>query len=445
MNIDLNINNYNIGELKKFFNLANNYSNSELDKKATEMESVVSSSSEIKYKYQTLDFISQAKQILILKDPPITVTKTPADIKAESVKMLGSVIEPMNRAQSMQFSRNAVPIGAYGNGYGNNTVHTQNYILNTIFRENFFTTTATNATFILPQKLKNVVSIDLSGFQFPNFIFSFTKTKKTTSIFIKEDGTNLEATVTIPGGNYNINNMPTALEKSINEQVVGVYIPGGPNRFTVSISDITYFTTITNSTNTFTIITNSQANDNLHDNTYQCVNEFNSELKNATQQRYFRTDIDDKKNVRPEQYIQSLGWLIGYRSQIYTGKKKYTSEGHFDNTFFNYIYFALNDFSNNYRSNTLGLMSASVINNNLIAVIPITSPVWTGTFDNNSNFIYKTRDYNGPTDIAKINIQILNPYGEEVSLHGSDFAFCLQVTYLLDPKEFVFSDIRSNY
>jgi hypothetical protein len=442
MNIDLNIDNYNIGELKSFFKLTKNYSNAELDKKVTDMVKVVSSS-ESTYKYQTLDFITQAKQILILKEPDISQQ---ADVKRpESIKMLGSVIEPMSRAQSMQFSRNAVPIGAYGNGYGNNTVHTKNYVMNTIFRDNFFSTTATNSTFTLPKKLKNVISIDLSGLQFPNFIFTFTKTKKTTSIYIKEDGTGLEATVTIPGGNYDQTNMPTTLEKAINEQVVGSYTPGGPNRFTVSISDTTYFTTITNSTNTFTMITNSQANDNLHDATYQCANEFNSSLKNTTQQRYFRTEFDDKKNVKPEQYFQSLGWLLGYRSQIYEGKKKYTSEGHFDSTFINYIYFAMNDYSNNYTSNTLGLMSSSYISNNILAVIPITSPVWTGTFDNNANFIYKTRDYNGTTDISKISIQLLNPFGEEISIHGSDFAFCLQVTHLVDPKEFIFSDIRSNY
>lgn len=41
MNIDLNINNYNIGELKNFFKLTNNYSNEELEKNAREMEAVV--------------------------------------------------------------------------------------------------------------------------------------------------------------------------------------------------------------------------------------------------------------------------------------------------------------------------------------------------------------------------------------------------------------------
>lgn len=454
-NIDLNIDNYSIGELKSFFKLPKNYTNSELNKKVSDMEKIVSSSAETDYKNNTLGFINQAKYILTKKEQEERTERTErtekieynpqVDITTESKKMIGSVIDPRSRAQAMQFSRNAVPIGTYGNGYGNNTVHTKNYVLNTIFRDNFFTTTATNSTFTLPKKLKNVISIDLSGFQFPNFIFTFTKTKKTTSIYIREDVTGLEATVTIPGGNYDITNMPTVLEKSINQQVVGSYIPGGPNRFTVSISDTTYFTTIKNSTYTFIMITNTRKNDNIHDDTYQCVNEFNSALKNSTQQRYYRTDFDDKKNVKPEQYFQSLGWLLGYRSQIYEGKKSYTSEGHFDSTFINYIYFAMNDYSNNYTTNTLGLMSSSYISNNILAVIPITSPVWTGTFDNNSNFIYKTRDYNGPTDISKISIQLLNPFGEEISIHGSDFAFCLQVTHLVDPKEFIFSNIRDNY
>jgi hypothetical protein len=453
-NIDLNIDNYSIGELKSFFKLSKNYTNTELNKKVSEMELTVSLSGETDYKYKTLYFINQAKQILTKKEkleepePELEEKKTKdngqsnllQDIGTELIRMIGSVIDARSRDQSMQFSRNAVPMGAYGNGYGNNTVQVKNYILNTVFREDFFTTTATNSTFTLPKKMKNVISMDLSAIQFPNYLFSFSNSKKTTSIYIKEDVTGNEATVFVPEGNYTVDNFPPILEERINQQVVGSYIPGGPNRFTVTISPISYFTTIKNSTYTFTIITNKDYN--IHDEKSVCVQEFNSELYSLKQKRYFRTELDGKKQVRPEQYFLSMGWLIGYRSQIYAGKKSYTSEGNFQNVLISYVYFTLNDFSNNYTSSTTGIFDGSYTSDNILAVIPVTAAVWTSNFDNNSNFIYKTRTYNGPTDIERINIQLQNPFGGPLALHGADFAFCLQVTHLIDPIKFEFSDIR---
>lgn len=450
-NIDLNIDNYSIGELKSFFKLPKNYTNAELKKKASEMELTVSSSDESEYKYKTLYFISQAKQILIkkeeLEEPELEGKKTKdkgqsnilQDIKAESIRMIGSVIDPLSRAQSMQFSRNAVPNGAYGNGYGNNTVEVKNYLLNTAFRNDFFTTLATNATFTLPKKLKNVISMDLSAIQFPNFIFSFSYVKRTTTIFIKEDVTNKEAVVIIPDGNYSIDNMPETLEKAINEQIVGSYIPGGPNRFTVTISKTSYFTTITNSTYTFTIITNRPINQ--RDIYNVCVDDINSELYSLKKQRSRKTEVDDKVKATPEQYFISLGWLLGYRSQIYAGQKSYTSEGNFQSVLVSYVYFTLNDYSNNYTSTTNGIFPTSYTSDNILAVIPVTAALFTSNFDNNSNFIYKTRTYNGPTDISRINVQLQDPFGGPVILHGADFAFCLQVTHLLDPVKFEFSDI----
>lgn len=457
-NIDLNIDNYSIGELKSFFKLSKNYTNTELNKKASEMESNLRSSEETdyNYKYKTLDFIIQAKQILKkekTEEPELEEKKTNLgniqdngqsnlvqDTRAESIRMIGSVINPLGRDQRMQFSRNAVPMGAYGNGYGNNTVKIKNYILNTVFRNDFFTTTSTNCTFTLPKKLKNVVSMDLSAIQFPNFIFSFAAAKRTASIYIKEDVTGKEATVTIPDGNYTIDNFPPILEQRINQLVVGSYIPGGPNRFTVTISPISYFTTIKNSTYTFTMITHPIFYN--RDEKSVCVQEFNSELNSLRQQRYFRTNLDDKLNERPEEYFLSMAWLIGYREKIYAGKKSYTSEGNFQSVLISYVYFSVNDYSNNYTSNTTGLFDGSYTDDNVLAVIPVTAAVWTSNFDNNSNFIYKTRTYNGPTDIERMSIKLVNPLGGPIALHGADYAFCLQVTHLIDPVKFEFSDIR---
>jgi hypothetical protein len=54
---------------------------------------------------------------------------------------------------------------------------------------------------------------------------------------------------------------------------------------------------------------------------------------------------------------------------------------------------------------------------------------------NNSNFIYKKRDYFGPVDISKISIKILNQRGGIVNLLQDEFSFSLEVTTIYDVKK----------
>jgi hypothetical protein len=67
-----------------------------------------------------------------------------------------------------------------------------------------------------------------------------------------------------------------------------------------------------------------------------------------------------------------------------------------------------------------------LFDNNILAIIPITTPAFTSTFDNNSNFIYKTRNYFGPVNISKISIKLTNQFGFPINMYSSDYVFCLQ-------------------
>lgn len=67
-----------------------------------------------------------------------------------------------------------------------------------------------------------------------------------------------------------------------------------------------------------------------------------------------------------------------------------------------------------------------IFDNNILAIIPVTSELFSSTFDNNSNFIYKTRNYYGPVNISKISIKLTNQFGFPINIHYSDFIFCLQ-------------------
>ena len=264
MNIDLNINNYNVGELKNFFKLTSNYSNAELDKKVTEIETVVSLTAESAYKHQTLDFIRKAKQRLIIEEDELiynpynsnsqvknsinrdqNVTKIPlANPPPDPKSNVGQILTPLSNQQPMETtyieSDKALKYDTF----------ISNYVFNTRYRDDFFNTTTNNCTFTLPTIIKNATSITLSSIQYPNAIFTFSNENHTTQIFIHEDTTNNEGTVIIPEGNYDITTFPSMLQNEINNQIIGIAVPP---RFTVTISPSTHFTTISNSTNTFSM------------------------------------------------------------------------------------------------------------------------------------------------------------------------------------------------
>jgi hypothetical protein len=136
-----------------------------------------------------------------------------------------------------------------------------------------------------------------------------------------------------------------------------------------------------------------------------------------------------KSKIPLETYFRTMGFLMGYREVLYSGSKSYISESIFSNTYSNYLYFVLEDYTGSRtNSSTYGILGQDgVLDGNILAVIPINSNLFSSTFDNNANFIYKKREYFGPVDISRITVKLLNQTGDIVNLQQTDFNFTLQV------------------
>jgi hypothetical protein len=463
--IDLDINNYTIGELIGFFKLDNNYSFDDLDNKEGELISnilKVYNDTNIIYRNEIISFIKTGKQVLagkILTNNGMnkskerererinnrnTTDQTPASFRTQSStpatvdesedanitnKMnitshlpdkynnVGKIINPTSNHPALQ--RHSIPSNSI-NGYNVET-NVSNYIYNTRFRDNYFGSSSSNCSFTLPNKIKNVIAISLAGIQIPNVSNTFSSVNETNQIFIYEDITGLNAIVAIPSGNYTITTFAPVLEKAINQQVIGSH----PNRFTVTVNNNLNTLNIVNSTNTFRI--NILKKTSSIDALYDCA-EF--DYTHSLNTNYDNSDV--KKKIKPSDYFTTMGYLMGFRQIEYTGSKTYTCEAPFDDSLQDYYYFELNDYNDYQNESTYGVLPTYILSKNIIAVIPITSPKYISTFDNNSNDIYKTRNYNSPIDISKISIKILSPEGLLVDLHSVDFSFILQVTTIYD-------------
>jgi len=427
---DLEIKNYSIIDLVSFFKLESIYTSRDLDNKEKEMSiTILNTNQNNESKYNLLNFIKKAKEILannlnpeIREEKPIITQNKSQESKPGKANNVGKIINPISNHPSLQTQ--SIPFNSV-NGYGYNTFIV-NYVFNTTFRDNFFNSQSTNCTFTLPTKMKNVINLSLSGLQFPNVMFTFSAVKGTNQIFIRENSPPIfpidgpyEKIVIIPDGNYTDQTFPSVLEKEINEQVLGIIVPAN-YRFFVTIDPNTRYITIRNITYPFDmkLITNENS---IY---YECETNFTTNFKIGSD--------DPKQKISPEQYTYTLGYQMGFRQLRYSGKLVYTTESHFDPTYSDYIYFSLNDYTASQTSNVYGILPNSTLDKNILAVIPLTTPQFSNTFDNNANFIYKTRNYLGPVDISKISIGLLNPLGGQLDLHFTDFAFTLQVQSIYD-------------
>ena len=431
--IDLDINNYTIGELVAFFKLKPDYTLADLEKNEREMTTSILTESQtrpVEYKYDVITFIKVTKNILAAKlggspAPPAAAAPAPAAAGPKSSDPAppatpGNIINPYSSRPTLQIQN--IPVKSI-NPY-NATKITTNYVFNSLYRDDFFFSSGESCTYTLPKKLSNVTAISLSALQFPNTMFSFTAARGTNQLYMYEYATDEfdnptpnEAVVTIEDGTYTTSNFPAVLERAINEQLVGEYYkpdPDGLNRFHVSISPYTNFLTITNTTFAFLL------NITLSDNPVAC-----------RQMPKIGTE-DPKYNISPQTLIGTMGYQIGFRQMTYDGAQSYTTEAQFNPTFSQYIYFSLNDYVNNQSSNTYGMLPGNILDSNILGVIPVMGSPFANSFDNNANFINKVRQYNGPVNISKIQVKLLSPLGQVLNLHFAEFTFVLQVETLYD-------------
>ena len=148
---------------------------------------------------------------------------------------------------------------------------------------------------------------------------------------------------------------------------------------------------------------------------------------------------DAKNDFEPEEFFNSLGYIMGYRKLGYMNKMSYTSESVYQSERYKYIYFAVNDYVGNQTKNTVAIFPELMLDEDILALIPISSEQFTTTFTDGSTYIYRTRNYNGPVDISKISIQLINPMGQLANIHDTDFAFCLQIETIADmTKKFIY-------
>lgn len=424
-NFDLNIKNYTIKELEELFALPNNYDESIVEIKETKMRQNILSDRSIisSTKTNTLTFIGQVKNALInnIKD-----NKTPNSgniatgieklnntykniynldktlknsdiVEAGSTNIIKQPATPYGQSMPSEFYQGAInPL--------NKRVLRQNINIDTRFRDNYYTSKSSNFHVDLPLRLTQVVSLQLAAMELPTTFYTISQVFG-NNFFVLEISGETPLIVTVPDGNYDYLGLQNYINNFLSLQTTAyqniqflsdMNTPGGTGPAAGSGKMVIGSSTVTQQ---FSI--------------------------NFLTDRYGN---EDRQTPLP----LKLGWLMGFREGYYENALTYVSEGIINLLGPRYIYLVVDDFNNNVSDGFYGAFNSSILNKNILARISLQGSVFNYLSQNNYNLITNPRQYFGPVDIQKLQIQLLDEYGRILDLNNMDYSFCLAFQTIYD-------------
>jgi len=217
---DFDIRNYDVNDMMNILNISGNPSKlnhfNVKEKTNAIIEKVNSDenlSSEMRNKF--VSFIQALEFFLIYK----------YNVKADNYVMGKKLLDPNKLIADVAVRKNDGSYGGGGGGGGGNgggdmvsiNTYRRNIIprllsFDTKFRPNYFSTSSANFSMVLPTPLKNVISMRLISFEFPNVVYDIDATLGTNMLNIKDHNGN-NCNYELPSGNYHSDTVCNALNE----------------------------------------------------------------------------------------------------------------------------------------------------------------------------------------------------------------------------------------
>jgi hypothetical protein len=410
MSFDLNIDNYNRDELIEMFQLPTNFDNSMVEIKEAKLRDSILSSNKLNKDTQTktLNFLIKAKNIILNKsqiNQDNTFEKI-EDFYNSNFKLKKSELEDQEE-HMVQIRKDKPYLSSYPSEFFPGIINPlkkrtikKNLNIDSRFRDNYYSSSASNFSIVLPLELKNIVQLQLAEIELP--ISFYVVSKQYGNNFFTIVVNNQSTIINIPDGNYGKNTIMTQINNQLS-------LAGAPfNQVVFTVNDTNNTTGTDQTLVGFSVLSGTQSL------------ELNFQAD--------RFGIDDRNTPLPLKF----GWLLGFRNGIYINNLNYVSEGIVDISGPKYLYLVLDDYNNNVNNNFYSAFNSSVLNNNVIARISFQRNAFNIIQQNNLNLITTPREYFGPVNIRNFNIQLLDEYGRNLNLNNMDFSFCLTLTTSYD-------------
>jgi hypothetical protein len=435
-NLDLDISNYTINDIEKFFKLKpkSNYTASDIELKEYQIREQLLKSGHINKRFKTdlIEFLTKAKQWLTLvkcnttkqENQPTTI---PKNYKLDTLDTPLSK-EPPARTEELITRPERQFIYSNNSDYFpgvlnplNTRVITKTLNIDTRFRDNLYTTQSSDFNMHIPNKLNKVVSMQLSSVELPIVFYNISESFGNNYLYIsanynsfdyKKTGITDEKFIIIPDGNYNsnglintINNLLSPLDSSGN-----LIYPNSIFSYIELSLDIDSY----NSGTGKVTITASKSHFKF----------FNSITLDFTKKMNGTSDTTF--------LFSKIGWNLGFIKPKYEGAKSYIADTIFEMSTIRYIYLAVDDFNNNANNQFISVFNKSILNPNILARISIKGAFFDSIKENNFTIITEPRKYFGPVDIQRLRIQIYDEYGRILNMNNANYSFCLDFKLMYD-------------
>ena len=313
-----------------------------------------------------------------------------------------------------------------------------NLNLNSCFRNNYYQSNPCDYLYMIPSEIKNVTAMRLVSIEIPNSWYLFSNLKKNNVFEIvfnvpasfNNNNANLNAANTtcgyvieIPEGNYDT--------ESLQEFLNSTYFYEAPSSSEYKKTYLKYIKFSINKYNlktTFELVNLPKSFTSSHDSDDE--DEIFSEKERLRFALKFSQGIN--QNI-----MNTFGWIVGFRSGNYINiDESITSEGLFDAGGDRYIYVCINDFQ--YNNNPLNMVcfDKSIFNEDVIAKIPMVNGKLSLIINDNNNALAKVRRYNGPVNLSRLQIKIVDHFGTIIDLNNMDFSMTIELQLLYENFNF---------
>lgn len=420
-NLDLNIHNYSLDQLKQIFDIKQHEVLSEtlLNSKKEQYFKMILNDKSIEQNklIKIINFITNAIDHLNKRNtfkhnngenlnvqmthPIVTKPDTPFFYSNPSIAFDG-VINPLERR-----------------------INSSILCIDTVFRENYKLTNSNKSFFMLKNPLINVISMKLVSLELPRLWNVISEENENNTMIIElynmPNYPDSIQTIILPNGHYTNIELANCLNNYFNNSGNGleylmVIIDPKTSKIIICTKNPEMGPTATPSIFIST--------DPTYSPTFYFVLDFTGISAGLGKYLGFNdikytVDINSKK-LDLINYIVPVE-LIGYVE----------GSSSCGIIFDNYIYVSINDFNKNYNSNgVIGQTDNSLVGNNILGRIALNACSETLLINNNSDYILKKRDYYGPVRIRQLEISLTNKYGKLINLLNNDYSLTLEFEIL---------------
>jgi hypothetical protein len=448
LDLDLDIGNYSIKDIERFFQLKPRlkYSAADIEQKEYQIREQLLSSGHInkKFKRDLIDFLELAKNWLIYVKCPSARQPSviPKNYKLDTMDTPRSAAVP-NRTDELIKRSDTHYINSQPSDFFpgiinplNTRIITKCLNIDTRFRDNIHGTLSSDFLIQLPQKFTKVVSMQLAALEMPISFYGISSNFGNNYLYLNvnyreiigdttasdlpkftviknDDGTyNAAGAFFIPDGNYSATDLILKLNlimRPLNSD--NTYLR--PNNIFSYIQLILDISINGSGSGKVTIAPNGVNAGN--------VNYINMDFTLGSNGFHDGIDISNK-----------FGWNLGFQKRQYLDLTTYTGETIIEPSNIRYIYLVVDDFNNSVNNHFVSAFNKSILGPNILARIPMKGASFSLMMENDFNTVTEPRRYFGPVDIQKLKIQLLDEYGKPLQLNNSDYSFCINLKMIYD-------------